>query len=241
MPKGEKRFIFFIIFLLLGALVSLQFRSILSTNRQKTQAALNIEKLTAQLSEEKKMVNYLKQQISEKEKINEQYIMENLDAKNNEQLKQLKAELDLVKLKTGLTDVEGPGVVVRMDDAVERANENPMDIIIHDSDLLQVLNELKAAGAQAISINGERIISTSEQICAGPTVRINKKRYPVPYEITAIGNPDLLYKGLDESTIVQDLRDFNIRIDIEKSQRLIIPKYNGKLDDLVSALEVIGE
>ena len=61
--------------------------------------------------------------------------------------------------------------------------------IIHDEDLLRVLNELCAAGAEAISINDQRIVATTEVRCAGPTVSVNNVRSAPPYVIKAIGNP----------------------------------------------------
>ena len=66
----------------------------------------------------------------------------------------------------------------------------PSWFIIHDYDIRTILNELKTAGAQAIAINGERVVPMSEQICVGPTIIINDNRYPVPYIIEAIGEPD---------------------------------------------------
>jgi len=223
----------------LGVLISLQFRTTLSANRQKTYSELNIEKLKAQLSEEINIENSLKKSIDENEAKKEAYLKMNIESKNDEYLKQLKKSLDDAKLKAGLTDVKGSGVVVKLDDAPARtANLDPWDIIIHDIDVVKVLNKLKAAGAQAISINGERIISTSEQICAGPTIRINKNRYAVPYEIKAIGDPNTLYEGISKSEIVAILQEFKIRVEITKSDNIIIPKFKGNLDNLVSALEV---
>ena len=64
--------------------------------------------------------------------------------------------------------------------------------IIHDDDLLRVINELRAAGAEAIAINGERIVAMSEIRCAGPTLSVNNNRSAPPYEIKAIGNPNNL-------------------------------------------------
>ncbi|MDP4092656.1 MAG: DUF881 domain-containing protein [Bacillota bacterium] len=241
MPKGEKRFIFFIIFLFLGILVSLQFRGILTANKQKTLTAINIDKLETQLEDEKKTGESLKKQISEAQKLNDQYLKDSVDNMSNSQIKKLKSELDAVKLKMGLTDVKGPGLIIKLDDGQETPDSDVTQLIIHDGEILQVLNELKAGGAQAISINGERIVSTSEQICAGPTIRINKRRYPVPYEITAIGNPQLLYDTLDKSSIAQDFRDFGIKMDMVKSQNIMIPKFIGNLDDLVTSMEVAGK
>ncbi|HEX2926870.1 MAG TPA: DUF881 domain-containing protein, partial [Ruminiclostridium sp.] len=98
--------------------------------------------------------------------------------------------------------------------------------------------ELKMAGAQALSVNGERIISTSEQVCAGPQIFINNNRYPVPYEIKAIGDPDKLEKNISESETMASLLECRIRVSITKSRELTISRYIGDISKLISALEV---
>lgn len=239
MQQRDKRFIFLLVFMLLGVLISLQFRTTLNANRQKTRSELNIENLKTQLSEEMNIKNSLKKSIDENEAKKEAYLKLNIENRNDEYLKQVKKSLDDARMKAGLVDVKGPGIIIKLDDAPARvANVDPRDIIIHDIDVVKVLNKLKAAGAQAISINDERIISTSEQICAGPTIRINKNRYAVPYEIKAIGDPDTLYEEISKSEIVAILQEFKIRVEITTSDNIIIPKFKGTLDNLVSALEV---
>ncbi len=239
MPKGERKFVFFIAFMLLGLLIAVQGRSIFTANKEKSQAALNIDKLTVQLDEEKNKEKLLRQQINEKEKINDKYLKENVDSKNNLLLKGLKTELDSLKIKTGLTDVKGKGVIVMVSDNNERTSDNAMDNIVHDEDVLVVLNQLKSAGAQAISINGERFIAISEIVCAGPTIRINKRRTPAPFEIKAIGNPDSLSDSIKNNMYLSELRGF-INIEVTKSQNISIPKYSGNLENYATSMEVLN-
>ena len=101
-------------------------------------------------------------------------------------------------MAAGLTDVEGPGVIVILSDS-SQANSttgNEADYLIHDSDLLSVINELRDAGAQAISFNGERILATSEVRCAGSVVTVNGRRFAAPFVLFAIGEPTTLYNAL---------------------------------------------
>ena len=75
----------------------------------------------------------------------------------------LKAELEQLEITAGLTDVEGPGVTIILEDSSQaNVTGNEADYLIHDNDLLSVINELRSAGAEAISLNGERILATSE-------------------------------------------------------------------------------
>jgi uncharacterized protein YlxW (UPF0749 family) len=99
-------------------------------------------------------------------------------------------ELADLKMGAGVVPVEGQGITITIDDSKtkSKAGENPNLYLIHDDDLLKVINELKAAGAEAISINEQRLIATSEIRCAGPTLSVNNIRSAPPYEIKAIGD-----------------------------------------------------
>ena len=78
-------------------------------------------------------------------------------------------EIAALKIRAGLTALAGAGVTVEMDDSNRSAKsgDDPNLYVIHDDDVLRVINELRAAGAEAISINGQRLIETSEIRCAG--------------------------------------------------------------------------
>ena len=105
----------------------------------------------------------------------------------------LRAEVERLEALAGFTDVEGPGVTIIMQDSnAVNTTGDEADYLIHDSDLLSVINELRSAGAEAISLNGERIISTSEIRCTGAVVTVNGRRYAAPYIIFAIGDPTTL-------------------------------------------------
>lgn len=243
--QRDRKFILLIVFLIFGMVLAMQFRSTLKTNTQKSNIVNKIEDYKRWLKEEKDKVDALTASVADNEIKNEEYLKLLIDDKNSFYLKNLKESIDDIKLKAGLTDVKGAGIIVKLNDAeVRKKNVLVEDIIIHDKDIVLILNELKKAGAQAISINNERVIATSEQICAGPTVRINKRRYAVPYEIKAIGDPEELFANLDGSTIAAILRRYDIRVDISKSKEIIIPKLDhdsDKLKSLISGLEVIEQ
>jgi len=114
-------------------------------------------------------------------------------------------------------------------------------LIIHDQDLRIILNELKKGGAQAISINGERIMPMSEQVCAGPTILINKNRYTAPYIIKAIGDPDNLYKVMINCNRLGLMIRDKIKVKIDKSDEITIELFKGinEIDKLISGMEVL--
>lgn len=108
-------------------------------------------------------------------------------------------DIKLNSMLSGQTSLKGPGIIIKMYDNPEERMEgyDLNDDIIHDSDILTILNDLKIAGVEAISINDERVVATSELQCNGPTIRINGRRYATPFVIKAIGDPKLLYASVN--------------------------------------------
>lgn len=147
-------------------------------------------------------------------------------------LEVVKQELSKTRMAAGLIAVKGPGVVVLLDDSKRqaKAGESPEIFLVHDEDLLKTINELFAAGAEAVSINGQRIIVTSEVRCAGPTVSVNNTRIGPPYEITAIGDPATLENSLRmRDGIIDTLLAWGIQVKITRSAELTVPAYRGSL------------
>jgi uncharacterized protein YlxW (UPF0749 family) len=242
MNKKEKQLIFFIIFLTLGFLLALQFRSILFANKQKASSAINVDLLQKKLDDELRTSKLYKEEIERLQKAKEDFLKAPVEGSYySEELEMLRRQLDTVELMAGFKEVKGAGIVIKLNDALE-AREGPVrDYMVHDADIVKILNELRDAGAQAIAINGERIISTSGQVCTGPTIKINNNRYAVPYEIKAIGDSETMIRNLDESEIVLDLRRYNIRLDISTEKEIVIPEFKNQLENLLSGLEVIED
>lgn len=239
MKKTGSQYIFLIVFLIFGIVVAVQIKSTLYTKRITASNTLNIETLKEQLAKEQKATDELKAAIDENLVMKNDFIKTYVEQQNDVQLAD---DWERIKLSTGLVDVKGPGITIKLDDAPARQPDTPVNwLIIHDQDIKVILNELKKAGAQAISINGERVVPMSEQLCAGPTILINDNRYSVPYYIEAIGNPDVLYESISESSRIAEMTEFKIRVEINKSKELTLAKFSGadKLDRYISGLEVV--
>ena len=139
-------------------------------------------------------------------------------------------EQDELKFRAGLTAVEGPGVVVTIEDSKQplKMCENQNLYVVHDEDILKVINELRAAGAEAIALNEQRLIGTSEIRCAGPTVTVNGKMFSTPFQVKAIGDPKLLRSALEfRGGVVDTLKYWGINVSIETSNNLQINPYIG--------------
>ncbi|MCK9909967.1 DUF881 domain-containing protein, partial [Microbacteriaceae bacterium K1510] len=120
------------------------------------------------------------------------------------------SELDAARMLAGVVPVEGPGIEVTMQDNQNAAN-NPdvTNYIVHEQDVRLVVNELRAAGAEGISINGQRLVSNSAIRCVGPTIIVNGIKSAAPFVITAIGDPTTLENALHlPGGVLQSLQDF---------------------------------
>lgn len=148
----------------------------------------------------------------------------------------LRDELYVQKLAAGLVSLEGTGIKVILDDNKNGLSENPEDnpnfYIVHYESLLTLVEELKRAGAEAISINEQRLVTNSDIRCVGNVILVNTARIAPPFEISAIGNPVLLEKYLINSNEYLYLisSQFPINYEIYMEENLLtIPSYKDTI------------
>jgi len=149
----------------------------------------------------------------------------------------LQSQIEQQNALAGFTEVQGPGVVVSLDDNRKDAQTaenldpgqyNPDDYLIHDRHLLYIVNDLRAAGAEAISVNDQRVVSTTEIRCAGTTILVNSTRLAPPYVIRAIGNPDSLTNMLESPENEYNiLKMAGFPVSAVTSQAVLIPVFKG--------------
>lgn len=238
MGKNGNRIIMFVVFLIFGIVIAVQFKNTMTVKKAAVSNKYSVETLKAQLAKVQGETEELKRTIDENIALKNEIIREYVIQQNDDQLDK---QWESIKLHTGIVGVRGPGIVISLDDAPARQHDTPLRLlIIHDSDIKAILNDLKKAGAQAIAVNGERVVPMSEQVCAGPTILINGNRHPVPYIIEAIGDPDELYEHISSSSRIVNMTEFDIRVEITKSKEIVLPKFSSadKLDRYISGLEV---
>jgi uncharacterized protein YlxW (UPF0749 family) len=227
--------------MIFGIIMSVQLKSVLSSRKATASDKLSADALKSQIAEVTKEVEMLKVAIDDNVVIQNNLVKEYISMQNDVLLAD---EWEIIKLHTGLVDVKGPGITITLDDAPVRRPDTPLKwLIIHDYDVRIILNDLKKAGAQAIAVNGERLVPMSEQVCAGPTILINGNRHPVPYYIEAIGDPDVLYECISMSSKIAELNEFNISVEINKSKEIRIAKFSGvgNLDRRITGMEVYAK
>ena len=172
--------------------------------------------------------------LKETEKVDSQ-LQEQIESatKNNSELEEAKNQINDGNKMIGLTEVTGPGIILTIADSdIDSISVlDPSNFIIHDIDFLKVVNELKNAGAEAISINNQRIILTTPIICGGNIININGEKIGSPFEIKAIGSPEALANLSRPGGWLSKLEDRGIKVSTpKKSNSITIPKYSGVLN-----------
>ena len=133
-------------------------------------------------------------------------------------------------LAAGLVRMRGPGVRVTLDDSVlDRApSGNVNDLVIHSQDVQAVVNALWRSGAEAVAINGQRLVSTSAVLCVGNTLLLNGTVHSPPYTVAAVGasrdrfEDDPLVRRLHD-----DAESYGLRFTVTRHDQLEVPAYRG--------------
>ena len=144
-----------------------------------------------------------------------------------------------LEVAAGLTAVRGPAVTVSLDDAPRRPgrpplSDDPDDLVVHQQDIQAVVNALWAGGAEAMTLMGQRVVSTSAVRCVGNTVVLHGRVYSPPFVITAVGDPDELTGALEDDPGVLYFQTFVERFGlgyaVERERTVELPPYDGPLE-----------
>lgn len=147
-------------------------------------------------------------------------------------------EVDLLEVPAGLAPMAGPGITVELDDAsaeqIEASGTNPKFLVVHQQDIQAVANAMWAGGAEAMTIQGQRVIATTGIKCVGSTVVLRGVPYSPPYVITAVGDPVAMLDSIDDSADIQRYREYADRYglgwDILPHSSVEVPAYTGSVD-----------
>lgn len=208
--------------LILGIMLAFQFR--IASEINKTEPVQRAQLLASEVNQLKKDRDLLQEQVNSLRADFDRVSAgpQDIDSKEG---------LDRARILAGVTELSGPGVEVTLNDsnATLKPGENPDLYVLHDEDVLHVLNELRAAGAEAISMNGQRLLAVTEVRCAGPTIILNRdKRLAPPYVISAIGDPDTLEKSIKmKGGVAETLQFWGIQVGIKKMSEVTVPAYTG--------------
>lgn len=187
---------------------------------QSTKNELNM--ITNQIAEMEKIIKEKEEQLG---------ILENISMGDKNITDVLSADLELNRTMSGRTHLQGPGISIVMYDNMdsEIIGFDVNDDIIHDIDILNIINDLRAAGAEAISINDQRVVSTSEIKCRGPVMGINGRSFGTPFIMKAIGDPQVLMASVNAPGTYGDTLKtvFQIGFEPRIEDKIVIPEYKG--------------
>ncbi|MGN0144860.1 MAG: DUF881 domain-containing protein [Clostridium sp.] len=231
MKKRSQYFFVFIAALILGFLVSVNF----NFDRGQSYNSLNTMEYQEAIEERSRLykeIEALKEgNIDVNGKIN-QYKQN--DVRNDEILQDMKEQIMDYGMFTGLTEVEGPGIILTLNDGITDVNgegfDEVMSKLLHDSDMALVLNELRQAGAEAISVNNHRIVPWSGVVCAWAFIQFDDSSMEsAPFKIYAIGDPEKLEAALlEDGSHVKKLIIKKFFVEIEKSEKIKMPASTAK-------------
>lgn len=213
---------------ILGLTISMQFNTI----KKETEGGLLTSQRAQQLAIELRSLRNEKERLNEEltnlEKRLKEY--EISEADENLIIKNLKRDLELYQLLAGYKEGEGSGVVITIEDPPNDffAGDEGSFIMYNYDLLLELVNKLNAAGAEAIAINDQRYISTTEIYYTSNTLLINSVPTRPPFTVKAIGNPETLEAALNmKYGIVWSMRQYyNLQVNVKKEDNIVIPRYN---------------
>lgn len=140
----------------------------------------------------------------------------------------LLAEINKNRFWAGAAIAHGPGIKVVLNNPPGFGTKSEL-FNVRDEDLYNLLNELKAAGAEGIAVNGQRVTALTEIRMAGSRIVVNTKAIYPPYEVLAIGDPEQLKTSL-ENGIVATFREWQMEVTITKENNLVLPAYAEPLE-----------
>ncbi|MCX7710295.1 MAG: DUF881 domain-containing protein [Clostridia bacterium] len=204
-----------IVCIVLGVILAWQYKSIDYNVKAASLQNKRVDELKDELIREKKNNEDLAKRNADIEKRNREF--EDARGKISETTKLLNEELGRARTIAGMTDVKGKGVII---------NLNHSDLTyIEDINILELINELRASDAQAISVNNERIVATSEVRTAGRFIMINGKQLLPPFEIKAIADPEKVEHTLKMiGGIIEKLEAYQLQVEVKASDNIVIPK-----------------
>jgi uncharacterized protein YlxW (UPF0749 family) len=144
-------------------------------------------------------------------------------------LRGLSSELSKAQLLAGTSRVAGPGVQITLESPLTGRKQNREELfLVHDEDLLNVVNELAAAGAEAVAVNGERRVALTEIRRAGALISVNNRSIGEPFVIQAIGDPENLARSLEiRGGVLDSLRAWGISVTVEPMKEMVVPAYRS--------------
>ncbi|MFV9509981.1 DUF881 domain-containing protein [Tepidibacillus sp. LV47] len=224
-----------LISMITGFMISIQYHStqeILSSNSR------DITELRSDLSKEMERKEALLKDLEKKQELLSQY---KNNHKNQETTDIMKEELKKSQMLAGLIPVKGKGLILTIQSNGQANSDQGIENMVVDEDLRTLINELFANGAQAISINGQRIIANTAIRNVGNQIQVNQQFIQFPYQINAIGDQEKMKAGLQVAGLFDYFKLLNKELVIEKKDEIEVPAYVGDIQPKYMKPKEVGE
>lgn len=228
----KKKFIIFIVFILLGFAMSMQYNTSTKIINKDFTSTHNSQRLINELKNLRKSKEILNEELAELNRLINQY--EISESREEQIVRNLKNDISNQELLIGYRESTGPGIIITIENLPYYDTfytEEDIDLYSREIILkliLGIINVLNISGAEAISINDQRYISTTEIYYKSNAIQINSVPVTFPLTIKAIGNSNDLESALNiKHGLIWDATEyFNFQIDTRKEKDITIPKYN---------------
>lgn len=212
----------------LGLIIAMQIKSVREVSEGGFLSTQKAQTLAAELRQLRMEKEQLYEELTDLENRLREYELSEAD--ENLMIKNLKNDLERYQLLAGYLPGAGPGVVITLEDPPRAFNQSESEsVIVYNYEILpELVNTLNAAGAEAISINEQRYVATTEIHFSSNTLHINDSPVAPPFEIKAVGNPETLEAALNmRYGIVWQIRQYyeNIQVTVRKENELQVPRY----------------
>lgn len=225
---GAKEILLFVVCVVTGVLLVTQVRN--PGDPKLYVSATSIDDYEAVIASERASIDSLKEQIAQAELTLQDYEVNDERSDNKIMEEKLSADIKDFSILSGNEKVHGEGVRITVDDGTRPlyAGEDINDVLVHDIDILMIINELKKCKAEAIAVNGHRVTPDTSIVCSGYTVKMDGTTYARPFVITALGDSRRITNVLLSSEgYGTALRSFGVQFAIEHIEDITIPASDG--------------
>ncbi|ADL51503.1 DUF881 domain-containing protein [Clostridium cellulovorans] len=223
MKNNEATIFLFLAAIIVGVLIVSNF----SFGANATTVTLNAQEYFEATNEKNELLGEITSILEEKEQLEKK--LRTYKYRRGEIENEFKKEIDKYVMLNGLVALEGSGVEILMDDYVNFKDEPISGNNIHNTDVLAAINDLRVMGAEAISINGIRIVYNTEIYCFGADLTVNGIAICAPFKISAIGDGEKMEAYLNSLAsdlgYIKNLR-INLIIDIKRKDKIFIPSFD---------------